>query len=300
MRRTARHNWLRPPEAPIANRSGAVHSVPGRGSEMRAGKYILSGAIVLAAAALGARALASQATAAAAPPPAPAAAESRVDITACVACHGANGVSRSPRIPNLAGQQPDYLVAQLRAFKGGTRRNPLMESIAAQLSDAEMTALARHWSSLPAGGGDAHAAAEGPAIPSRMTFPADFPNGFTMYHMATTNGAVAEDYANAPALAAARAGRPLPDGSVIVVVNRPAAGAPPSGYAGMESRAGWGDAIPALLRNGNWDFAVFDAQRARNDRLNQAQCLACHRPQAANSHVFTLAELRAAATRAGH
>jgi hypothetical protein len=92
----------------------------------------------------------------------------------------------------------------------------------------------------------------------------------------------------------------LPDGSVIVGVNRPAAGAPPSGYAAMETRAGWADAIPALLRNGNWDFAVFDAQRVRNDRLNQAQCLACHRPQAANSHVFTLAELRAAATGTGH
>jgi cytochrome c553 len=267
---------------------------------MRAGKYILSGAVVLAAAALGARALASQATAAAAPPPAPAAAETQVDVTACVACHGANGVSRSPRIPNLAGQQPDYLVAQLRAFKTGARKNDLMEAIAAQLGDAEMTALAHYWSSQAAGGGDAHAVAAGPAIPSRMAFPADFPNGFTLYQTVTTNGAVAERYANAAAIAAARAGRPLPDGSVIVGVNRPAAGAPPSGYAAMETRAGWADAIPALLRNGNWDFAVFDAQRVRNDRLNQAQCLACHRPQAANSHVFTLAELRAAATGTGH
>ena len=109
----------------------------------------------------------------------------------------------------------------------------------------------------------------GPAIPSRMAFPADFPNGFTLYQTATTNGAVAEHHANAAALAAASAGRPLPDGSVIVVVNRPAAGAPPTGYAAMESRAGWGETIPALLRNGNWDFAVFDAQRVRNERLSQ-------------------------------
>jgi len=215
-----------------------------------------------------------------------------VDVAACQACHGANGVSSSPRIPNLAGQQSDYLVAQLRAFRTGTRKSDLMESVAAQLSDAEINALAHYWNGLPAGGGDMHAQAAGPAIPSRMTFPAGFPNGFTLYQTATTNGAVGEHYANAPALAAARAGRPLPDGSVIVVVNRPAAGAPPSGYAAMETRAGWGEAIPALLRNGNWDYAVFDAQRVRNDRLNQAQCLACHRRQAANSHVFTLAEMR--------
>ena len=176
-----------------------------------------------------------------------------------------------------------------------------MESVAAQLSDAEMNAVAAYWAGQPAGGGgDVHVAAEGPAIPSRMTFPADFPNGFTLYQSVTANGAVTERYANAAAVAAARAGRPLPDGSVILVVNRPAAGAPPSGYAGMEARAGWGAAIPALLRNGDWDFAVFNAQRARNDGLNQAQCLACHRPQASNSHVFTLAALRTAATGAGH
>jgi cytochrome c553 len=253
--------------------------------------------MALAAAALGGRAFAFQMMPGAASPPA---AATQVDPTACQACHGANGVSRNPHIPNLAGQQADYLIAQLHAFKSGTRKNDLMESIAAQLGDAEMSALAHYWSSQPAGGGDSHALAEGPAIPSRMNFPADFPRGFTLYQTVTSAGAVTERYANAPALAAARAGRPLPDGSVILSVNRPAAGAPPSGYAGMEARAGWGAAVPALLRNGDWDFAVFNAQRARNDGLNQAQCLACHRPQASNSHVFTLAQLRTAAAAAGH
>ena len=265
---------------------------------MRAGTMALSGAMMLAAAALSGRAFALQAPAPAAPPAA--AMEAPVDATACQACHGANGVSRSPRIPNLAGQQPDYLAAQLRAFKNGTRRNDFMEAVAAQLSDAEMVAYAHYWSSRPAAGGNAHAAAEGPAIPSRAAFPADFPADYTLYQTVSAEGGITERYANAAAFAAARAGGPLPDGSVILVVNRPAAGAPPTSYAVMEARAGWGDAIPALLRNGNWDFAVFDAQRVRNPRLNQAQCLACHRPQGANSHVFTLAELRTAATRAGH
>jgi cytochrome c553 len=267
---------------------------------MRAGTMALGGALALAAAALGGRAFATQATIGAAPRSA-LTAEAPVDVATCTACHGANGVSRSPRIPNLAGQQPDYLVAQLHAFKSGTRKNDLMEAIAAQLSDTEMSALARYWSSQPAGGGaDAHMVAAGPAIPSRMAFPGDFPTGFTLYQTVDTNGAIAERYANAPAVAAARAGRPLPEGSVILVVNRPAAGAPPSGYAAMETRAGWGAAIPTLLRNGNWDYAVFDARRVRNARLNQAQCLACHRPQAGNSYVFTLAELRTAAAGAGH
>jgi cytochrome c553 len=261
---------------------------------MRAGLIGLGGALALAAVALGGRAFAFQA--APTPPPAAPAAAVQVDVTACQACHGANGVSRNRHVPNLAGQQAAYLVLQLQAFRSGTRKNDVMEAIAAQLSDAEMTGLADYWGRQPAGGGaDAHMTASGPAIPSRMTFPAAFPTGFTLYQTVTSDGAVTERYANAPAVAAARAGRPLPDGSVIVGVNRPAAGAPPSGYAAMESRAGWGEAIPTLLRNGNWDYAVFNAQRVRNDGLNQAQCLACHRPQASNSHVFTLAELRTAA-----
>jgi cytochrome c553 len=266
---------------------------------MRASKIGLGGALLVLGAAIGARALAFQAAPAPAPVPAP---EAQVDVAACQACHGANGVSRSTRTPNLAGQQPDYLIAQLRAFKAGTRKSDLMEAIAAQLDDAQMTALAHYWSSRPAAAAaaDPHAlAAAGPAIPSRMTFPAGFPTGFTLYQSANAEGAVSERYANDIALRAARAGQPLPDGSIVVVVNRPAAGAAPSGYAAMESRAGWAAAVPALLRNGNWDFAVFDAAHARNDRLNQAACLACHRAQAANGHVFSLPALRERAARPG-
>jgi cytochrome c553 len=228
------------------------------------------------------------------PAPAPAAPPASVDVTACQACHGENGISRNPRVPNLAGQQQAYLAAQLQAFRAGTRRNDLMQAVAAQLSDAEIAGLAAYWSSHPATPGDVHGAtaAASPAIPSRMTFPANFPTGFTSYErVAGEGGAPAERYANGPALAAARAGRPLPDGSMIVVVNRDAGGAATS-YAAMASQSGWGASVPALLRNGNWDFALFDAAHVRNDRLNQAQCLACHRPQAPNSFVFTLPALR--------
>ena len=52
----------------------------------------------------------------------------------CAACHGANGVSVSDTIPNLAGQRATYLQLQLKALKDGTRKNPIMNAIAAQLS----------------------------------------------------------------------------------------------------------------------------------------------------------------------
>ena len=234
---------------------------------------------------------------AAQPTPAPAQPSVPVDVSACQACHGENGISRSPRIPNLAGQQQAYLAAQLQAFRAGTRHNDSMQAIAGQLSDAEIAGLAAYWSSHPAMPADAHGAttAAGPAIPSRMTFPADFPAGFTSYQrVPAEGGGTTERYANAAALAAARANRPLPDGAVIVVVNRDASGAAAS-YAAMAAQAGWGERVPALLRNGNWDFALFDAAHVRNERLNQAPCLACHRPQAPNSFVFTLPALRARA-----
>lgn len=260
---------------------------------MRTARISLGVALAAFGVSLGAGAFATQQ-----PMAAPAQPSVPVDVTACQACHGDSGISRNPRVPNLAGQQQAYLAAQLQAFKAGTRRNDAMQAIAGQLSDAEINALAAYWHSQPASATDAHGtttAAAGPAIPSRMTFPANFPTGFTSYERVPgEGGATAERYANAVALAAARANRPLPDGSVIVVVNRDASGAATS-YAAMASQAGWGETVPALLRNGNWDFAVFDAAHVRNARLNQAVCLACHRPQAPNSFVFTLPALRSRA-----
>src|SRR5687767_6714184 len=60
----------------------------------------------------------------------------------CAACHGANGVSVSDTIPHLAAQRAGYLEAQLKALKDGTRKNPIMNAMAAQLSPADMTNLA--------------------------------------------------------------------------------------------------------------------------------------------------------------
>jgi cytochrome c553 len=259
---------------------------------MREARIALSVALAALGFCVGASALASQQPAA----PAPAQPSVPVDVTACQACHGENGISASPRIPNLAGQQQAYLAAQLQAFRAGTRRNDLKQAVAAQLSDADIAALAAFWHDRPAAPAGTHGeVAAGPAIPSRMTFPANFPAGFTSYErIPAEGGGTTERYANAVAFAAARAGRPLPDGSTILVVNRDAAGATTS-YAAMAALPGRGESVPALLRNGNWDFALFDAAHARNDRLNQAQCLACHRPQAPNSFVFTLPALRARA-----
>ncbi|MES2999132.1 MAG: c-type cytochrome [Pseudomonadota bacterium] len=88
---------------------------------------------------------------AAAPAPAPAAAPvAKPDLNlgstkftaVCAACHGADGNSGTPANPKLAQQHPEYLVKQLQEFKSAKRSNPIMQPMAAQLSDADMKNIA--------------------------------------------------------------------------------------------------------------------------------------------------------------
>ena len=68
----------------------------------------------------------------------------------CTACHGPEGNSSNAMWPNIAGQNAPYLLAQLQAFKNGTRKDPLMTSQAVLLSDQDMADLAVYFESLPA------------------------------------------------------------------------------------------------------------------------------------------------------
>ncbi|HSG58660.1 MAG TPA: c-type cytochrome [Woeseiaceae bacterium] len=68
----------------------------------------------------------------------------------CTACHGAEGNSVNPLWPNNAGQGAPYIVAQLQAFKGGLRNDPLMAPQTMALSDEDMRDLAVYFESLPA------------------------------------------------------------------------------------------------------------------------------------------------------
>lgn len=66
----------------------------------------------------------------------------------CAGCHGPEGISVGPMFPNLAGQKEAYLVKQLKDFKAGTRKNPIMDPMASSLSDTDIANLAAHFSSL--------------------------------------------------------------------------------------------------------------------------------------------------------
>jgi cytochrome c553 len=229
------------------------------------------------------------------PHPAPA------NVEACRACHGPAGISINPVIPNLSGQKPAYLEAQLKAFRSGARNNDFMNVIAGQLDDSDIHALAAYWSGMSGESAAGHRPASS-AIHSRMQFPHDFPTGFTAYQTEIEEGTLTKRYANAVAVNAARAGGTLPDGSVIFQVayevRKDAAGkdveGPVQSYSGMESRRDWGKDIPLLLRNQNWDYALFGADGKRQNELNEAACLVCHKPKQADSYVFTIKQLRGA------
>jgi cytochrome c553 len=64
--------------------------------------------------------------------------------TVCAACHGADGNSGVPANPKLAQQHPEYLMKQLTEFKNGKRPSPIMQPMAAQLSDADVRNIA-YW-----------------------------------------------------------------------------------------------------------------------------------------------------------
>jgi cytochrome c553 len=66
----------------------------------------------------------------------------------CVACHGKNGIGLIDLYPNLAGQKREYLAAQLRAFRDGSRKNPIMSPMAAHLADSDIENLAAYFASL--------------------------------------------------------------------------------------------------------------------------------------------------------
>ena len=72
-------------------------------------------------------------------------------VAACAGCHSPNGAGIPSQYPRLAGQHPEYVVAQLKAFRAGARANDtnnMMRAVAARLTDKEIAAVAEYLSGL--------------------------------------------------------------------------------------------------------------------------------------------------------
>ena len=67
----------------------------------------------------------------------------------CIGCHGIPGYKTAfpnvYHVPMIAGQQPGYIVAALKAYKSGDRSHPSMRGIAASLTEEQMQKLADYY-----------------------------------------------------------------------------------------------------------------------------------------------------------
>ena len=118
-------------------------------------------------------------------------------------------------------------------------------------------------------------------------------------------------YAPKEAIAAAKDGKPMPYGTIFVIVFYNAKlgtdGNPLKDANGrfirdtlrvhtaMRKERGWGAEYPPEKRNGEWEYRVFTADRQWNDKVDVVErCLGCHLPKAAQDYVWSYDELKKA------
>jgi plastocyanin len=116
-----------------------------------------------------------------------------------------------------------------------------------------------------------------------------------------------ELYSTKPAVDAVKAGKPIPSGTVLTLVQykakvddkgnvvKGADGKFQKGdlvaYTVMEKRAGWGTEYKDDIRNGEWEYQVFTADKKPNEKANINGCFQCHKPHEKQDFVISLAKL---------
>jgi cytochrome c553 len=102
--------------------------------------------LLIACAALLAPAMAAEPATAAAKPDT--AKGQELSSKVCGACHTADGSRGAPANPIISGQHPEYIVKQLAEFKAGKRANPVMQGMAAPLTEADMKNVAAFYAGV--------------------------------------------------------------------------------------------------------------------------------------------------------
>lgn len=69
-------------------------------------------------------------------------------IPACSGCHGGTGAGIPALYPKVAGQWPEYSLAQLRAYASGERKNTPMNAIASRMKDRDLVAVAEYMAGM--------------------------------------------------------------------------------------------------------------------------------------------------------
>ena len=171
-----------------------------------------------------------------------------------------------------------------------TSRKTLMLSAAAVISAGLLT--------LPVmAGGD------------KVAFPGNYASGVLYATVDRTDTKqFRELYASQAAIDAAKAGNPLPSGTVLTMVSYAAKlgsdGNPEKdangrfiktnvvGIAVMEKRTGWGTEYTENIRNGEWEYQAFTPDQKVNDKANLTACFNCHKPKDKDDFTFSYDRLK--------
>lgn len=66
----------------------------------------------------------------------------------CNQCHGADGNSKKSNVPNLASQNPEYLLEQIEKFANGSRKNYVMNALSKNFSNEDKVNLALFYADM--------------------------------------------------------------------------------------------------------------------------------------------------------
>ena len=147
---------------------------------------------------------------------------------------------------------------------------------------------------------------------TKVAFPSDYAKGIKWLVVdKQPEKQVREVYAPPEAVAAARKGDAMPDGTAITLVRYSAKldaqGVPVKDETGrlikgevlginvMQKGKGWGAEYPEDLRNGEWEYRAFKADQSPNDQAKLAGCFQCHKAQAQEDFIYAYDSLKAAA-----
>ena len=73
-----------------------------------------------------------------------------IHAAGCASCHGDGGITTRPGLPSLVGQDPQYLLAAMKDYITGRRKNSLMKALLSGVSEAELNNLALYYARQPA------------------------------------------------------------------------------------------------------------------------------------------------------
>jgi hypothetical protein len=143
----------------------------------------------------------------------------------------------------------------------------------------------------------------------KVVFPENYAKGvlYTTVDRAD-NKQYRELYSTPEAIVALKAGKPIPSGTVLTLVQYKAqldaAGNPEKdangrfikgelvAYTVMEKRDGWGTEYGDDLRNGEWEYQAFKADKTVNDKAKLANCFTCHKPLDKQDFVFSFEAMK--------